>query len=381
MSCAILCAERSIDPRDVSGVDDCDSRKALCLHGGGREPGARTSWDPGCDDQSRVRERTDESCRSHDEASRAANPQRHQSPRADELDGASRRADERERRQHGDLRGELGRLGGDEEGREQSDSDGVAEATCASVGDRLRVGDHEEQEDQDLRRGHEEPPEVPAGDRPDVPTGGHRVPAHCEQCHAGGEREPEAHRDGEQAEPREDRESTDDDDAEGERHPRRHRPPPEVERVRAELSEREEAHDEPEVRGIEDVPAVDLDHVLREKRDGRRSGEDPRAVQAPPVAVLRSGHAQDEGDAVAREERARGPHEDLMAKERDSDLEDGARPQGYEDLRDRQVEAERRLPEHLQRDDHGGEMKSWIADRRQQNRVLRSPDRQRRPTG
>ena len=160
---------------------------------------------------------------------------------------------------------------------------------------------------------------------------------------------------------------------EGQRHPRRHRPPPEVERIRAELPEGEEAHDETEVRRVEDVSSVDADHVLREQRDRGGPGEDPRAVQAPPVAVLGPGHAQDEGHTVSGEQRARGPHDDVVAEEGDADLEHGARPERDEDLGDRQVEAERRLPEHLQRDDHRGEMKARVADRRQQNGVLPFP--------
>jgi hypothetical protein len=67
----------------------------------------------------------------------------------------------------------------------------------------------------------------------------------------GAEREPEADRDEEQAEPVEDRESAGDDDREGERHPSRHRPPPELERERAVLAEDQEAEDEPEVRRVE----------------------------------------------------------------------------------------------------------------------------------
>ena len=52
-----------------------------------------------------------------------------------------------------------------------------------------------------------------------------------------------------------------------------------------------------------------------------------------------------------------------------------------EDLGDRQAEVERDLAEHLQRDDHGCEMQPRVADRRQQDRVLRAPEAQRRAYG
>ena len=93
----------------------------------------------------------------------------------------------------------------------------------------------------------------------------------------------------------------------------RHRAPPEVERVRPAAAEQQEAEDEADVRRVEDVLAPPPDHVLGEQRDGRRAGVDPPAPQAPPVAVVRSRHAQDERDAVARQQRARRPHQDVLA--------------------------------------------------------------------
>ena len=32
------------------------------------------------------------------------------------------------------------------------------------------------------------------------------------------------------------------------------------------------------------------------------------------------------------------------------------------------------LPEHLQRDDHGGQVKPWVPGRREQDRILRAAD-------
>jgi hypothetical protein len=97
--------------------------------------------------------------------------------------------------------------------------------------------------------------------------------------------------------------------------------------------------------------------------------------------VLGTRNAQDERHAVAGQERARRPHEDVVAEERDPDLEHGTRAERDEDLRDREVEAERSLSEDLQRDDDRRQVEARVAGRRQEDRVLRSPDRQRRPTG
>ena len=153
----------------------------------------------------------------------------------------------------------------------------------------------------------------------------------------------------------------DDDDRERERHPGRHRPPPELERVGAAGAEQQEAEDEPEVRRVEDVAPAELDHVLREQRHGRGAGEDPPAVQAPPVPVLRARHAQHERDAVPGQQRARRPHDHALAAERDPDLEHRAREQRDEDLGDREPEAERHLAKDLERDDHRRQVEARIA--------------------
>ena len=119
------------------------------------------------------------------------------------------------------------------------------------------------------------------------------------------------------------------------------------------------------------------DHVLGEERDGRGAGEDPPAVQAPPVAVLRPGHAQDEGDAVPGDQRARRPHQHVLARRRRS--RPRARAQVRErdqDLGDRDPEVERDLAEHLQRDDHRGEVQPRVAQGRQHDRVRPAADRQ-----
>ena len=257
---------------------------------------------------------------------------------------------------------ELGRLRREQQRREQADRDGVDPAPDLARRDRLRVGDHEEEEDEDLGRERENAPEVPVRDRAEVPARRHVVAARREHGDARREGDPEADGDVQQPQPPEDREPAGDDDREREREPGRHRPPPELERVGVLRAEQQEAEDEPEVRRVEDVPPAELDQVLREQRDGGGAGEDPPAVHAPPVAVLRAGHAEDEGDAVSGQERARRPEDHVLAPERDPHLEHRAGQQRDEDLGDREAEVERHLPEDLQRDDHGREVEPRVAD-------------------
>ena len=151
-------------------------------------------------------------------------------------------------------------------------------------------------------------------------------------------------------------------------------PPPERERVGSLRPEQEEAEDEPEVRRVEDVAAAMDDQVLGEERHGRGAGEDPPAVQAPPVAVLGAGDTEHEGDAVAGQERARRPHQHPLAAERDRDLEQGARAERDQDLGDGEVEVERGLPQDLECHDHAREMQPRVVQLRQQHRVGRAAD-------
>ena len=135
----------------------------------------------------------------------------------------------------------------------------------------------------------------------------------------------------------------------------------------------------PKFDGLKKWLPAPLDHVLREDRHRGRAGEDPPALHAPPVAVLGAGNAQDEGDAVARQERARRPHDHALAAERDRELDHRAGEERDEDLGDRELEVERRLAQDLQRDDDGREVQARVANRRQQDRVRRPADPERRP--
>ena len=288
-------------------VDRCDSgrrpngdlRRRAGRCGEDRRLRARAGRDPGDDEQADERDGAAE-CRCTRRAPASHRPAAAAQRVADQHERRPGRADERQRGEQGDLRPELGRLRRDQERREQSERDGVDPATGSPLGDRLRVGDHEEEEDEDLGREGEHAPELPVRDRADVPARGHVVAARGEHGDRRRERHPERDRDPEQAQSPQDREAPDDDDRERERQPEPHRPPPELERVGELRPEQQEAEHEAEVRGVEHVAAPELDQVLREQRDGCRPREDPPAVHAPPVAVLGPRHPEDERDAVTR---------------------------------------------------------------------------------
>ena len=97
---------------------------------------------------------------------------------------------------------------------------------------------------------------VKPGYLPEMPARGHRVPGESQHARRGGEREPETRGDHDELEPREDREPAEDDDRERNCHPRVHRAPPEVERLRAAGAEDQEAEDEPDVGRVENVRAA-----------------------------------------------------------------------------------------------------------------------------
>ena len=209
---------------------------------------------------------------------------------------------------------------------EQPDADGVERgAPTRPLGNRLRVGDHEEEEDEHLGRDHEHPPEVAARDRRRGASGpsSRGRSARARRCRP-------------RTRARSRRRSRAGAAARGSTRPPAtmitsasasqvgHRRPPEVERVgAARCRAARKQSTRPKLDGLKRCRPRIADHVLREQRDRRRRGEDPPAAQAPPVAVLGSGDAKDEGDAVAGQERARRPHDHALAPERDRELEHG----------------------------------------------------------
>ncbi len=238
-----------------------------------------------------------------------------------------------------------------------------------AAGHRLRIGDHEEEEDQHLGREHDHAPVVEAAHWRERPPRHHGVAGRGENPEARCKREPERRCRGEEPEARSDQEPADQDDCVRQDHPGAERRPPEVERLEARAPEHDEHDDEPDVRRVEDVRSPVADQVLRRQRERGDAREHPPGVEAPVVADGSARHPQDQRDAAAGEHRARGPHERVLTPERDRDLHDRARDDGGEDLRHGHVEPQLRLPEHVDRDDDRGDVQARVAQLRQHHRI------------
>ena len=99
----------------------------------------------------------------------------------------------------------------------------------------------------------------------------------------------------------------------------------------------------------------------------------PRRLHQSPCCG--AGDAEDEGDAVAGQQRARRPHDHVLAAGRRSRTR--APPQVPSDTRICAIESWKSnadLPDHLQRDDHRREVQARVAQLRQQHRVRRAAD-------
>ena len=183
-----------------------------------------------------------------------------------------------------------------------------SDATDPPGGHRLRVGDHEEQEDQHLRGGHDHPPEVEPAHGRERPAGGHAVPGRRERSRG---RRPSVTQN-EAARPSRRRRAGDqqpaaEDDRVGGDHPGVERSPPEVERLDPAAAQHDEGDDQPDVRRVEDVGAAVADDVLREQREGGDAGEHVPLVEAPRDRRPASPATRRiEGDAAAGE-HARWP--------------------------------------------------------------------------
>src|SRR5439155_892375 len=75
-------------------------------------------------------------------------------------------------------------------------------------------------------------------------------------------------------------------------HPHPHRDPPQVLRLGVLRSEHNEGQDERDVGGVEDMPSLPADEVLRGHGEGDHADEDVNPVLAPPSAVYLAGDAQ-----------------------------------------------------------------------------------------
>ena len=139
-------------------------------------------------------------------------------------------------------------------------------------------------------------------------------------------------------------EAAGDDDHERERHPGRHRRPPEVERVGAVLAEQQEAEHEPEVRRVEDVASAEPDHVLREERRPPRSPakiHQPRRLHQSPCSV--PGTRRTKATPLPVRSALAGHMITRCRRSAIAELEHRAGRERDEDLRDREPEVERDL--------------------------------------
>src|SRR5205809_5204045 len=92
-------------------------------------------------------------------------------------------------------------------------------------------------------------------------------------------------------------------------------------------------------------------------------------MRAPPLAVQRPGHAEDERRAVAGEQAAGRPQDHLVLEKGDAELDQRADREADEDLGDREAEVEDCLAQGLQGEQDGGDVQAWVAEAGQQHRV------------
>ena len=179
----------------------------------------------------------------------------------------------------------------------------------------------------------------------------------------------EAQLETEQLELPSDQEAAADEDRVGHDHPRAERDPPQVLRLGVLRAQRDESEHEAEVRRVEDVAALPADQVLGRHRDGDHGDKDPDPVHAPPLAVQRPWHAEDERRAVAGEQTAGRPQDHLVLEEADAELDQRADREADQDLGDREPEVEHCLAQGLQREEDRGDVEAWVANAWQKHRV------------
>ena len=276
-----------------------------------------------------------------------------------------------------DLRPELVGLRRHQERAGHRDQDAERDATDLARRGRLRVRDHEEQEDHQLGRQDDHPPVVEPADRREGPVRDHAVAGAGEQAERERDRDPEGRREHQELEPPRDHHPAGEDDGVGREHPDRQRRPPEVERLDHAAAEHDEGDDQPDVGRVEDVRSAVADDVLGEERERGDAREDVPAVGAPRLVRRRADDPQDERDAAPGEHRAGRPDEGAARAERQDDLDDRRGQDRREDLRDADLEPQHGLPQHVDRDDHGGDVETRIAGVGEDQRVAGLAERER----
>ena len=330
----------------------------------------------------------------HDEDARATTPARARTPAAGVTQpaevvgggpwGRNEPVHERTARAHdgqaaeqADLGPELVRLRRHQERAGDGHEEGEHDTADAPGRQRPRIRDHEEQEDEHLRRRDDHAPVVEPAHRRERPAGDHAVPGRGEQPDAGRQGDPERRRRGEQLEAVGDEHAADHDDGVRREHPPVERRPPEVERLDALAAEHDERHDETDVGRVEHVRSPVAHEVLRRQREPGDAGEHVPRVGAPVVARGSARHAQDQRHTAAGQHRARRPDEGPAGPERQGHLEDRAREDRGEDLRHADVEAQRGLTEDVDGHDDRRHVQARVAEARQHDRVRVRAERER----
>ena len=126
------------------------------------------------------------------------------------------------------------------------------------------------------------------------------------------------------------------------------------------LPEQKERSHQSDVGGIEDVRAPIPDQVFGEQRCRRNPGEEVPPVPRPVVTPGLPHDPQDQGNPATGEHGACRPDDLPALDEGPHQFDEGACEDGGEDLRHRHCETERRLAEHMDGDDHPGEVQAGI---------------------
>ncbi len=168
-----------------------------------------------------------------------------------------------------------------------------------------------------------------------------------------------------------DEQAADDDHRIGQQHPEIERPPPEIERLDPGAAQDHEGQDQADVRRVEDVRPAVLDDVLGQQRDARHRGEDVPAEGVPRVVGRRADDSHDQGHAAAGEHRAGGPHERARLPEGEGDLDHRAGQHRGHDLGHGQLEAQHRLTQQVDGQDHRRDVEPRVADAGQDQGVRR----------
>ena len=243
-------------------------------------------------------------------------------------------------------------------------ADAEHDAGDAAGGHGLGVGDHEEQEDEDLGRREHDPPEVGAADRGERPTRRDGVPEGGEDGHAGRQRQPEGQAHAEQAQATADEQATGEDHRVRGDHRRTDRRPPEVERLHPLASEQDERADERDVRRVEDVPAADTHEVLGHQAGEPDGDEQVPSVERPVPTLLGPDHPEQQGGARRRLERAGRPHEPARPGQHVGRLGQAAGEDSQDDLRHRQAEPEPTGADRDDREDRDRQVDPGVANAR-----------------